>query len=351
GSLFPVGTTTVTAIATDASLNADTCSFQITVNDNEAPVINSCPSNTTVPANNTGCTAIVNWTVPGATDNCVSATLASTHNPGDVFPLGTTTVTYTAIDGSGNSSTCSFNVTVTNPLNVTINSTMGILECEGHADTLIASGASTYTWNTSSTDDTLYVMQTPGTTQWIVTGTDGNGCSDSDTVNVLVSELVTISMNMSPVDTQCVTNGTVNLSAISAPGGGTWTGPGVTGMTFDPAAAGAGTHTLTYTVANADSCMSMATGTIYVDNCLGMSGAANEHAVILYPNPTNGNFILETEANALVEIYNSLGELMLTQNVVAGKNSLSLENLPDGIYLVKVAQDGGVKVVRVVKGE
>ncbi|SDG64889.1 HYR domain-containing protein [Psychroflexus sediminis] len=47
-----------------------------------------------------------------ATDNCTVQAFTSTHNSGDVFNVGSTTVTYTATDASGNSTTSSFTVTV-----------------------------------------------------------------------------------------------------------------------------------------------------------------------------------------------------------------------------------------------
>ena len=50
------------------------------------------------------CMAAVTWTEPTAADNCAIATFTSSHNPGDEFPVGTTTVTYTATDIHGNSS-------------------------------------------------------------------------------------------------------------------------------------------------------------------------------------------------------------------------------------------------------
>ncbi len=112
--LFPVGVTAVTYTATDSSGNIATCTFNVTVEDMEAPVFVLCPMDISV--NNTvdACSATVTWIVPTATDNC-SATapvITSSHNSGAVFPVGTTTVTYTATDDSGNSATCSFNVTV-----------------------------------------------------------------------------------------------------------------------------------------------------------------------------------------------------------------------------------------------
>ena len=63
---------------------------------------------------NTGVTGtIVTWTEPTATDNSGTATLSSrTHAPGTFFLVGTTDVTYTFVDSSGNSATCTFTVTV-----------------------------------------------------------------------------------------------------------------------------------------------------------------------------------------------------------------------------------------------
>lgn len=113
GDIFPAGTTTVTYTATDGNGNMSTCSFNVTVIDTEAPVIAGCPSDITTMNDPANCTAMVTWTAPTESDNCAGVTMTSTHNPGDVFPTGTTTVTYTATDAIGNTTTCSFNVIVT----------------------------------------------------------------------------------------------------------------------------------------------------------------------------------------------------------------------------------------------
>ncbi|MGB0509718.1 MAG: HYR domain-containing protein, partial [Flavobacteriales bacterium] len=110
---FPVGTTTVTYTATDIHGNSATSSFTITVTDDEAPTISDTPSNITV-SNDAGlCSADVTWTAPTADDNCPGTSLTSTHDSGDTFAVGTTTVTYTAEDAAGNQTTSSFTVTVT----------------------------------------------------------------------------------------------------------------------------------------------------------------------------------------------------------------------------------------------
>lgn len=111
GSLFNVGTTKVTYTATDVSGKTSTCSFNVIVNDNINPVITGCPSNVTVSAN-ASCEAIVSWTEPLAEDNCSIASFKSSHDSGAIFPIGTTTVKYTATDVNGNISVCQFNVVV-----------------------------------------------------------------------------------------------------------------------------------------------------------------------------------------------------------------------------------------------
>ena len=115
GSTFAKGVTTVHATATDAAGNIATCSFTVTVNDTENPVI-SCPSSITLePTCPTG--AIATYTAPVGTDNCPGATTARTAGgaSGTVFPIGTTTVTHTVTDASGNTASCSFTVTVLTP--------------------------------------------------------------------------------------------------------------------------------------------------------------------------------------------------------------------------------------------
>ncbi|MGB2982621.1 MAG: HYR domain-containing protein [Candidatus Bipolaricaulia bacterium] len=85
----------------------------ITVVDTTAPAISDCPSNITQDNDPGVCGAIVTWVEPTAGDNCDPApALVSTHSPGDYFPVGTTTITYTATDDCGNFSTCLFDVTV-----------------------------------------------------------------------------------------------------------------------------------------------------------------------------------------------------------------------------------------------
>ncbi len=135
GSVFPVGTTTLSYQATDASNNVHACSFEVTVQDTEAPVL-TCPANMVVTNDPGNCGAMVSYTI-GSTDNCTTVNHAQTDDSGlssgDFFPKGMTYQTYTATDGVGNTQACSFSITVvdnelpviTCPSDITVNSEVG----------------------------------------------------------------------------------------------------------------------------------------------------------------------------------------------------------------------------------
>ena len=103
---------TRTFTATDSVGNSSSDVQVITVIDPTPPTI-SCPSDITVylPLNAPDTTTVVNFNVTGS-DNCGTPTITTDAPAGNVFPVGTTTVTATANDGNGNTASCSFNVTV-----------------------------------------------------------------------------------------------------------------------------------------------------------------------------------------------------------------------------------------------
>jgi uncharacterized repeat protein (TIGR01451 family) len=110
GTFFPVGTTVVTA----SGSNGSPCTFQVTVNDTQAPAI-SCPADITTQESSSGSgSAVVNYATPAVTENDpAGAPVTCDHPSGGSFPVGDTLVTCTATDAAGNTSEpCSFTVTV-----------------------------------------------------------------------------------------------------------------------------------------------------------------------------------------------------------------------------------------------
>ncbi|MFY9554164.1 MAG: HYR domain-containing protein, partial [Blastocatellia bacterium] len=114
GSTFAKGTTTVTCTVSDTSGNSSSCTFTVTVNDTQPPSI-SCPSNIFTAAAATcpiATSKTVTFTTPVASDNCPGAVVICNPPSGSTFPVGATTVTCTATDSSGNTATCSLQLTV-----------------------------------------------------------------------------------------------------------------------------------------------------------------------------------------------------------------------------------------------
>jgi len=110
GTIFPAGTTTVLANATDGA-NIATCSFNVKVTEKQAPTI-TCPANIEVAADKSG-VATVDFPAAMTTDNCPGVVTTATNlASGDAFPIGTTVVTATATDASGNKATCEFTIKV-----------------------------------------------------------------------------------------------------------------------------------------------------------------------------------------------------------------------------------------------
>ncbi|HMX41752.1 MAG TPA: HYR domain-containing protein, partial [Saprospiraceae bacterium] len=158
GDYFPIGTTEVTFYAQDACGNRDSIVVKVIVQDKSAPHIDPtyysdfCDRVFVIPNTPGACSNSFSWTRPnfqlGVIDDCSSElgqsaltvtetisdpALSSTLNqsipfnfylPGTInnfnrifptaqFPVGVTTVTYTATDNAGNSTLCQFVVEVT----------------------------------------------------------------------------------------------------------------------------------------------------------------------------------------------------------------------------------------------
>ena len=103
-------TITRTWTAIDVNGNSSIASQIITVKDNTAPVI-TVPANLVVSNDTTKCSAVVTY-IATATDNCSPVTLSYSMPSGTSFPVGQSTVTVTAVDVSGNSSSLDFTITV-----------------------------------------------------------------------------------------------------------------------------------------------------------------------------------------------------------------------------------------------
>ncbi|MDB4062321.1 HYR domain-containing protein, partial [Vicingaceae bacterium] len=272
GSTFPLGTTTITYIAYDQSMNTDTCSFMITVLDSVAPIITNTPSNITVSNDAGQCGAVVSWTLPIATDNCQLDSLVSSYSVGTLFAVGTTTVTYIAYDVAMNTDTISFTVTVTDTEKPTIVCT---------ADTTICGGVYTYAAPTTTDNcGVASVVRTaglpsgstfpPGSTLITYLVTDIHGNVDSCSFTVTRDELptlATVGVDYNVCSDTVILNGNNPLV-----GAGTWSSltSGTTILLPSDSASRAvlqrGVNTLVWTISSGVCAISSDTITITYDS-------------------------------------------------------------------------------------
>lgn len=117
GTVLGLGPTVVNFTITDASNNVATCSATVTVTDQTAPVITTCPANVDLPSD-IACQAVLPDMTGQlvATDNCGVASVAQNPAPGTVLGPGPHTVTFTVLDAAGNPATCTAVATSIDPI-------------------------------------------------------------------------------------------------------------------------------------------------------------------------------------------------------------------------------------------
>ena len=113
GTVLPLGTTSVTCSVTDSGGLGDSDTFGVTVVDTTAPTLSGVPADQDLTTSDpTGTT--LTYALPSATDIAdATPTVGCLPVSGSHIGTGTTTVTCTASDDSGNTASASFVVTVT----------------------------------------------------------------------------------------------------------------------------------------------------------------------------------------------------------------------------------------------
>lgn len=226
--------------------------------------------------------------------------------------------------------------------------------CEGTSLTLDAgSGFSSYLWSDGSTGQTLEVNVE---SEYWVTVTNENGCSNSDTVMVTRDPLPGMAeqpSGPSSVDTYegttsvFTTGGAENASGyrweVLPANAGTASGNGVEGtVTWSDDFSGNATVMVYGTNDCGEGAASQATE-VEVYSSLS-TGERTETSLKLYPNPNSGNFILTLNSSfkgtIRIQAVNMQGKTVYeTTEELSGNSTridMNLEDIPDGMYTISV---------------
>jgi len=203
-TVTPTTTTTYDAVLTDANSCEDTNQIVVTVN--ALPIVNagsdqtSC-AGTSVTLSATGASTY-SWTGLGAGASQI------------VNPTTTTVYEVTGTDANGcvNTDQVTINVNALPTVNAGTDATI----CSGDNTTLTATGASSYTWNNGLGAGATHSVSPTTTTTYEVTGTDGNNCTNTATVQVTVNPIDDPTFTFNDYCEVAPSNGPTN---IATPGG------------------------------------------------------------------------------------------------------------------------------------
>jgi len=235
-------------------------------------------------------------------------------------PTSTNNYTVIGTDVNGCTNTDVVSVTVNTLPNVIANATNTVV-CIGSPVILTGSGASTYTWNNNVVDGVTFSPSS--TNNYTVTGTDVNGCTNTDIVSVTVNTL--------PIVTANVTNAIVcSGSPVILTGNGantyTWNNSVVDGVAFSPLL----TNSYIVTGTDANGCSSTDNVMVTVNS----SPTFSVNSTNSICGGDNGIITISGLSNS------SLYELTYTNGVVTGPintmsdgaGQINLTNLVDGSY-------------------
>jgi len=273
------------------------------------------------------------WTVPGTGTNVV------------VSPAATTVYGVTGTGSNGCIRTVTLTVAV-NTIVVTASSNTAV--CLGKDVTLLANGATSYTWLP------IISVFNPLNITPLVTATYTYLAKDSK--QCIHTGMIVVTVNPLPVINLAATSQTIcagETTTITATGGSSydWTAP--TATTGAMLVVNPNVNT-TYNVTGTDvnGCSGNATTRLTVSKCTGLEKIGSEITGLnVFPNPTNGEFTVELNngLNKTIEVSDLTGRVIVSSQTQDTKTVVNLNNFANGVYYVKIQSNNSVEVIKVVK--
>ncbi|HZH63491.1 MAG TPA: HYR domain-containing protein, partial [Flavisolibacter sp.] len=357
---YQKGVTSITWTATDAAGNTQTATQTVTVTDNEKPVL-TCP---TVPVQ---CyVSSGTYTVPllTATDNCgiASITFAITGsttrngsgtNAGGSFNEGSSVITWTVVDGSGNSSTCTTTVVI-NPRLTSLIPDVYAVNPGGSANTLYKGyGPTSLTLNASVSGGTG-----PYSYKWTVGSSAGQGISTSPSLTESPTATTMYYFNVkdaygcsAPLMTR-----TIEVVDVRC-------GPRLDKVTVCVLQKGVPTtscviqNSVQGSLSNGGylgSCLVSAATTKIRKVEIANEVSTPELSMSVLPNPSPSSFQLQirsrNESPVTIRVISGLGVVIETRRGIGSNGTISIgSSYRPGVYYVEAAQDGKRVTQKLIK--
>ena len=263
--------------------------------------------------------------------------------------------TYIIVVTDANGCTVSGTLAVVQPSQIAHNGVVtnasGCTTNDGMIDltTLGGTGPFTFVWSNSSTSEDQSGLD-GGVYSVVIT--DSLGCTESATFTITEPGAPTVTYS-EPTDTAC--GGSLPTPAFTlsgeSPAGGTWSGPGVSGNIFDPMTANIGYNVITYNYTDSAGCSGSAMDSIWVDLCMGLasqvSGLNSQFSI--FPNPTTGLLNIITNGdNATIVVTDALGRQVTSVVSNSTSTQIDLSGNANGMYFVRVEQNGNTSTQRVM---
>ena len=319
---------TITSIYTVSVTDANGCTSTKTVE----VIVNSTP---TISVNSgTICSGNTFTIIPSG---ALTYTIEGGNNL--VNPIATTsyTIVGTNFEGCVSSNTVSSNVTVFTTPTISVNS--GSV-CSGNTFTIVPSGASTYT-----IEGTNNVVNPLTSATYTVIGTSTDGCQSS---NIALSSLTVYALpniSVTTSNTLLCTGNSANLNATGALNYIWSTSESSPNIVVTPSI----TTTYTVTGTDADGCSNTEVFTQDVSTCTSIDYLSNTNsATLIYPNPTSGEFYIDSREVAKVVITDILGKIIFEKNLEVGKNLIDLSKYEANVYTIIIRTDLSTHVVKLI---
>lgn len=338
-----LGDVNVTLTVTDGGGNTSSQTATVTIIDVIDPTI-TCPDDIV----SNFCIAPIDFPSPSFSDACGGVALTQIQGlpSGSNFPLGVTTLSFVAIDLSGNQANCSFTLTVENDLSISTTSTDALCfgENSGSATANISGGNMPYQyqWDDDNNQTSQTAQNLPvGTYNVIIT--DNVGCMITGSVEVDEPTAIDIVFDEIIDETGQNMDGAISITA----SGGTNTGYtyawSFNGNDFDTQEdlTGLGEGEYCVTVTDSNGCTETACETVgFISNLINLG---LKQYISIAPNPTsdwlNISLDLPNVNDVKINFYDVLGRRVLRDaESITSKDYLNfdLSELNTGIYFLKI---------------